>query len=184
MTPGRDRYFSTFELFLLTEFVAISVVLKIVLRLPMRVPGKSGLFEIALLVLARAIVPRFGAGLFMQTLSGLVLSLLGSGEGILYYTLPRAAARGLAVDLFLLVPFGSWRAAGFAVAGAFAGAAKALTAFTLLALLGPPKEVLVAAMSYGLVTHTVFGAIGGLIGERVLVALEKAGLAAYLRERR
>lgn len=184
MMRKRLHYFSTFELMLLTELAAMSVVLKIVLRLPMRLPGKSGIFEIALVLLARSLVPRLGAGTYMQTLTALLRTALGSGEGILYYTLPRTVIRGVIVDLALCVPWGRARVVGYALAGALAGAGKAAIGYFMLSLLGPPEGVLMTLLGYGLVTHTIFGAVGGVLAERLLAALERAGLDAYLAERR
>lgn len=184
MKPRRTGYFSTFELMLLTELAALSVVLKLVLRLPMRMPGKSGVFEVALIVLAHGLVPRFGSGTYMQTLTGLVRAMLGAGGGILYYTLPRTVVRGLMVDAVLAVPWGRARIVGYALAGAAAGAGKALVGYLMLWLLDPPKEALAVLLGYTLVTHTIFGAIGGVLGERILAALERAGLRDYLAERR
>lgn len=183
MSPSRKSYFSTFELLLMTQFVALAVILKVVLRMPLRLPGKSGLFEIALLMVCCGLVPKFGAGLYMQTMTGIVLAMLGAGDAILYYTLPRWAARGLVADLLLLIPFDRWRPFGFAITGALAGAAKAAAGIGMLALLDPPQEVLAVGLGYGLLTHSTFGAVGGLLGERVLTALDRAGMDQYLAER-
>jgi hypothetical protein len=47
--PARQRYFSTFELILLALFSSHVVVSKIVLHLPLRLPGHSGAFWMAIL---------------------------------------------------------------------------------------------------------------------------------------
>ena len=56
--------------------------------------------------------------------------------------------------------------------------------YVMLKLLQPPESALMAALGYGLVMHALFGAVGGVLGERLLAALERAGLRAYLAERR
>lgn len=40
----KERYFSTFQLFLLTLFAVLIVVAKIALRLPLQLSGHSGVF--------------------------------------------------------------------------------------------------------------------------------------------
>jgi len=61
MTTTRQRYFTTFELILLALFSALVVASKIVLRLPLKLPGHSGVFWMAILIVARGLVPKPGA---------------------------------------------------------------------------------------------------------------------------
>jgi hypothetical protein len=53
MPSTHRRYFTTFELILLALLSALVVVSKIVLRLPLKLPGHSGVFWMAILIVAR-----------------------------------------------------------------------------------------------------------------------------------
>ena len=57
----KPRYFSTFQLILLAQFAALIVVAKIALRLPLQLPGHSGLFWMAIVMVGAGVVPKRGA---------------------------------------------------------------------------------------------------------------------------
>jgi hypothetical protein len=57
----KSRYFSTFQLILLALLAALIVVAKIALRLPLQLPGHSGIFWMAIVIVAAGIVPKVGA---------------------------------------------------------------------------------------------------------------------------
>ncbi len=56
----KERYFSTFQLILMAMFAALVVVAKIALKLPLQLPGHSGLFWMAILVVAARVIPNAG----------------------------------------------------------------------------------------------------------------------------
>ena len=68
----RPRYLSTFELLLLALFAALVVAGNVALRFPIKMPGHSGIVWMALLVTARGVVPRPGAAAIVGLLSGLL----------------------------------------------------------------------------------------------------------------
>ena len=71
-TPTSDEpYFSTFQLILLALMAALVVVAKIALRLPVRLPGHSGLFWMAIIIVGTGIVPKRGAASLIGLTSGI-----------------------------------------------------------------------------------------------------------------
>jgi membrane protein CcdC involved in cytochrome C biogenesis len=48
----KSRYFSTFQLILLALFAALIVVAKIALKTPLQLPGHSGIFWMAIVIVA------------------------------------------------------------------------------------------------------------------------------------
>ncbi len=178
----RRPYFSTFELLLLALFAALVVVGNIALRLPVKMPGHSGLVWMALIVTARGVVPKLGAAASVGLLSGLLAAFVGVGDKGGLDTLVSYTAAGAAVDLVVvLAPPG-------AVTSALAGLAGNLAKLGVKVLLelwiGIPTGFLVIGRTYPAATHAVFGLAGGYLGYLVLGSLRRAGFFAYLAEKR
>ena len=114
----RPRYFSTFELLLLGLFSALVVAGNVALRFPIKMPGHSGIVWMALLVTARAVVPRPGAAAIVGLLSGLMAAFLGVGDKGVLDTLLSYAAAGIGVDAVVAVAGRPAGALSCAVAGA------------------------------------------------------------------
>lgn len=77
--PVKARYFSTFQLILLALFAALIVVAKVALRLPLQMPGHSGIFWMAIMVVASGVVPKAGAPSLVGLTSGILAAFLGLG---------------------------------------------------------------------------------------------------------
>ena len=56
----KQQRFSAFELILLALFAALIVVAKIALELPLQMPGHSGIFWMAIVIVAAGVVPKRG----------------------------------------------------------------------------------------------------------------------------
>lgn len=76
----RERYFSTFELILLALMSALVVVAKIAIRTPLQLPGHSGIFWMAIVIVAAGVVRKPGAVSLVGITSGLIAVFLGMGE--------------------------------------------------------------------------------------------------------
>jgi hypothetical protein len=175
-------YFSTFELLLLAVFAALVVVGNVALRLPVKMPGHSGVVWMALLVTARGVVPKLGAPSTVGLLSGVLAAFVGVGDKGGLDTLFSYTAAGAGVDLVAwLAPPGALTCA---VAGLTGNLAKLGVKVLLELWIGIPTGFLVLGRTYPALTHTVFGLAGGYLGALVLAALRRAGFFAYLAARR
>jgi hypothetical protein len=76
----KERYFSTFQLILLALFAALIVVAKIALRLPLQLSGHSGIFWMAIVIVAAGVVPKVGAASMVGLTSGIIAGFLGLGD--------------------------------------------------------------------------------------------------------
>src|SRR5512136_867658 len=99
MNTPRQRYFTTFDLILLALFSALVVTSKIVLRLPLKLPGHSGAFWLAILIVAHGLVPKRGALSLVGLTSGLLAAFLGLGDQGPIDTFFSYLTSGVAVDL-------------------------------------------------------------------------------------
>jgi len=163
---------------------ALVVLANVTLRFPIRMPGHSGVVWMALLVVARAVVPRHGAAAVAALFSGIMAALMGVGDKGALDTVLSYLAAGVGVDLVMVVA-GNPERAIVCVAAAMTGNIFKLAVKVLLELwIGIPTGFILLGRLYPAATHVVFGAAGGYLGFLVLRALRRAGFFAYLAERR
>lgn len=155
---------------------ALIIGAKFYLRMPLHIPGHSGLFWMALMVVGVGLVRRPGAGTLIGLLTALLATALLPGrQGLLTgvkYFIP-----GLLFDI--LVPLLGGRLDRTTVAvviAAAANVAKLATAYVIGLVAGIPSGFLALGLGFASTTHLVFGALGGLLGSIVLRRLLRAGI--------
>jgi|GEM_PF-276375 len=141
---------------------------KMLVRIPIHVPGHSGIVWVALMLIGWGLVPKRGAGLLMGLIAGVLATLFGMGsQGILVVV--RYAAAGLVLDVMATAFRGNLQNIGVA---AIVGACVHLAKLTSMLLVGVimqlPMTFLAAGLGFSATTHVVFGAIGGVLAALVL----------------
>lgn len=181
----RDRYFSTFQLILLALMAALVVVAKIALRLPLQLPGHSGIFWMAIVIVAAGIVPKRGAASLVGLTSGLLSAFLGLGDFGALNTFLSYTAVGVGTDLALWLLGDNPENPVVAMLAATLGhTAKFLVKWGMGVLTGAPVGFVALGLVRAMIGYAVFGALGGLLGALTLRALRRAGFFAYLAEKR
>ncbi len=180
----KKSYFSTFQLILLALFAALIVVAKIALRLPLQLSGHSGLFWMAILIVAARVVPKRGAASLVGLTSGLLASFLGLGDFGVLNTFLSYTMVGVGTDLAILLVGNPENLVTAGVVGALGHFAKFLVKWGMGAITGAPVGFLALGLVKAMVGYVVFGALGGVLGALTLLALRKAGYFAYLEEKR
>ena len=180
----RKWYFSTFELILLALFSALVVVAKIALRLPLQLPGHSGLFWMAIVVVAAGVVPKRGAASLVGLTSGILAAFLGMGDFGALNTLLSYTMLGVGTDLALWLVQNPEHLVSGALAGAIGHLGKFLVKWVLGLITGAPLGIVALGLAWSLVNYAIWGALGGILGALTLRALRKAGFFAYLAEKR
>src|SRR5512139_159101 len=99
----RGAYFSTFQLVLLALFSALIVVAKITFRTPLQLPGHSGIFWMAIMIVATKVVPLRGTASLVGLTSGLLAAFLGLGDFGVLNTVLSYAVIGVGTDFALLL---------------------------------------------------------------------------------
>ena len=171
-TPNRAQ--NTRALIICALVAALIVLAKQFFHFPLRIPGHSGIFWMALLVIGRGAAGHRYAGTLIGIVSGiLAIALVPNSLGLLTWV--KYLAPGMTVDIL-----GLFTATRFddplvgALVGTIANLAK-LAAGTILALLlGLPAGFLVVGIGVATVTHVLFGALGGFLGALVLRRLRFA----------
>ena len=179
----KERYFSTFQLILLTFFAVLVVVAKVALRLPLQLSGHSGIFWMAIVIVATKAVPQKGAASLVGLISGILAAFLGLGDFGALNTLISYIAIGVGTDLALLLLGDPENLVVAAVAGTIGHFAKFLVKWGFGVLSGAPVGFVALGLAKAMIGYLVFGAIGGILGALTLIALRKAGYFAYMEEK-
>jgi len=180
----KEAYFSTFQLILLALFAALVVVSKIALRTPIQLTGHSGVFWMAIVIVAAGVVPKPGAASLVGLTSGIIAGFLGMGDFGALNTLLSYTMVGVGTDLALLLMQDRENLVVTTLAGMLGHLGKFLVKWVLGAITGAPLGFVALGLARALVGYVVFGALGGLLGGLTLKALRKAGFFAYLAEKR
>lgn len=171
-----QQYFSLNDIVLLTMLAALVFALRLYLRIPMHLPGKSGVFWVVPIIIGVGIVGKPGSGTYIGFLSGVLAAFLGMGdngmlEGINYLVM------GIAIDAGAFLFRG--RLDNLLV-GVFLGMLGNLTKMAsnsyIDVSMGVPAAYVVVGMAMTLGTHALFGGIGGGIAAVLLGRLYKSGL--------
>lgn len=180
----KTAYFSTFQLILIALFAALVVVAKIALRLPLQLSGHSGIFWMAIVIVATRVVPKRGTASLVGLTSGLLAAFLGLGDLGALNTFLSYTLLGVGTDLALILLGNPENIVVAAVAGAMGHFAKFLVKWGFGVIAGAPVGFLALGLARAILGYIVFGALGGILGALTLLALRKAGYFAYLAEKR
>ena len=180
----KRAYFSTFQLILLALFAALVVVAKIALRLPLQLSGHSGVFWMAIIIVAAGVVPKRGATSLVGLTSGIMAAFLGLGDFGALDTLLSYTMVGVGTDLALLLLGKPENLMVAGLAGVLGHFCKFLVKWGMGAITGAPLGFVALGLAKAMIGYIIFGAVGGLLGGLTLLALRKAGFFAYLAEKR
>jgi hypothetical protein len=150
----------------------LAVALHEVFRWPMKLPGRHGLELMAILLFVRcASGERYAATL--AALGGASLSFLIQHNAGIDATI--LLLQGLALDgMYRLVNGRWWAVYILPVIAGLAHAIKPLVKMLYQAVLGIPSDSLIFGLGYPLLTHFIFGLVGGLVGVMACQAWKRA----------
>ena len=179
-----ERYFSTFQLVLLALFAALIVIAKIALRLPVQMPGHSGVFWMAIVIVAAGIVPQRGAASLVGVTSGIIAAFLGMGDFGALNTFLSYTMVGVGTDMALFLLRDPENLAVATLSATLGHLCKFLVKWTMGIVTGAPVGFVALGLARAVLGYVIFGALGGLLGALTLKALHRAGFFAYLAEKR
>jgi ABC-type thiamin/hydroxymethylpyrimidine transport system permease subunit len=147
----------------LTMFGTIIALANDVLRMPLHLPGHTNIWWMGIMVLGVGLIPRPGAGTIMGLVSALVTALFGLGvHGLVDFFM--FLIPGVLLDLLaFLFRYRLESLVIGAICGALIGLSKLLVSLGMGTLLHMSLGFLFTGLAFPMVTHLVFGAIGGLI---------------------
>lgn len=176
----KKPYFSLYDLSVLSICGGLVFVLKTAFKIPLHLPGHSGIFWVIPVIFAVAVVRKPGSGTYVGIISGILTGFFGMDPLGVLDSLTYLAL-GIAVDVegFLFRYRFDHPAIGFIV-GASSNIAKMLVNFAIQLSLGVLPVFIVLGIGIASVSHIVFGGIGGVIAAIIIARLAKAGvIGAY-----
>ena len=161
------------DLLLIAIVAALCILAKLALRIPIHVPGHSGVLWVALFVICRGLVDKRGAGVLLGLVAGMLAQFVGFGDvGPLEWT--KWLVAGLVLEVLTLVLPGDLRSFPKAIVVGAALHLGKLAALTLAGIiLQVPFAILFLGLGYSATTHLLFGALGGFLGALGLRELRK-----------
>lgn len=173
---SRNGYFSLYELALLSTCGALVFVLKIALKVPIHVPGHSGIFWVIPIILGVGIVKKFGSGTYIGFISGILVSFFGL-SGLYMFDFFEYFSMGITIDaVALLFTYALDKPAVGFIAGAVGNIVKMAVNFAVQMIFGIPATFILIGIGLASVSHLVFGGLGGIIAALVLARLSRAGV--------
>ena len=165
-------------------FAALIIVAKIGLRLPLQLPGHSGVFWMAIIVVGAGIVNKRGAASLIGLTSGILAAFLGMGDFGAINTFLSYTAVGVGTDLALLLLPNLEQPISATIAAAIGHMGKFLVKWLFGIITGAPVGFIALGLLWAMVGYIVWGGLGGLLGSLTLKALRKAGFFVYMAEKR
>ena len=161
------------DLLFIALVAALCMLAKMVLRVPVHVPGHSGVLWVALFVICRGLVDKRGAAILLGGVAGLLAQFMGFGDvGPLEWT--KWLAAGIVLEVLTLVIPGDLRSFPKAIVVGAALHLGKLAALTLAGvILQVPWALLFLGLGWSATTHVLFGALGGFLGAIGLRELRK-----------
>jgi hypothetical protein len=153
-------------------FGTLIAIAQSVLHFPLHLPGHSSIYWMGILLVGKALIPRFGSGIIMGIISGTLAIFFGLGkEGIFVFV--KYFAPGLLIDV--LVPFFGYKLNSFVIAGicgAFISLSKLGASILIGMILKVPLLFLTIGLGYVAFFHAIFGAIGGILAALIIRRLK------------
>ena len=177
-------YFSTFELILLALMSALVVVAKIALRLPLQLPGHSGIFWMAIVIVGAGMVPKRGAASLIGLTSGVLAGFLGMGDFGMLNTFLSYTMIGVGTDLALMLLGSPENYPAAMIAATIGHLAKFLVKWLFGIITGAPIGFVTTGLAISALSYTLWGLLGGFLGALTLKSLRKAGFFAYLSQKK
>ena len=172
----KNSYFTLNEIALMSLMGAIIFVMKMALRMPLHIPGHTGIFLVIPVIVGVAIIRKFGSGTYIGIVSGILISFFGIG-GMHVFDIFQYTAFGASIGLvgyLLQYRFDSTPVSILAgITGSISGM---LVNFAVHLAIGVPFVVVVVSAGISSVSHLIFGALGGLISGYLVIRLIKAGV--------
>jgi len=175
-SAGGERYIwdmTLRDLLLIALIAALCMLAKQLLRVPINIPGHSGLLWVALFVICRGLVDKRGTGLLLGAVAGVLAQFAGFGhQGPFEWT--KWVAAGILLEVLTLLTPGdlrNWWKAAIVGAGLHLGKLAGLTLVSVI--LRVPLALIVLGLGWSATTHVIFGVAGGLLGALALRELRK-----------
>ncbi|ADN35979.1 conserved hypothetical protein [Methanolacinia petrolearia DSM 11571] len=169
-------YFTLNEIALMSLLGGLVFVMLMALRMPLHIPGHTGIFMVIPVIIGVAIIQKPGSGTYIGLVAGVLLSFFGV-SALHVFDVFQYTALGMVTDIIGysfryrmdLTPVS-------VLAGIAGNLAKMLVNFAVNLAIGIPLVVVIIEAGISSVSHTIFGALGGLISAYLIARLIRTGV--------
>ncbi len=174
--PSARSYFTLNEIALMSLMGGLVFVMKTALRMPLGIPGHTGIFLVIPVIIGVAIIRKPGSGTYIGLVSGVLLSFFGI-SGMHVFDVFLYTALGASIDAAGYVFRYRMESVPFGVLAGIAGnLAKMVVNFAVNLAIGVPFVVVAVGAGISSISHVLFGALGGLISAYLVARLIKTGV--------
>lgn len=170
------KYFSLNEIALMSICGAMIFVMKIVFKVPVHIPGHTGIFWVIPMIVGIAIVRKPGTGTYIGLISGLLGSFFGLGAFHVFDIFSYLTIGVVADICGVLFSYRFDSLAVGIITGAVSNVIKMVIHYSVEILLGLPQYFIILGIGVSSVTYLVFGGLGGLISVFIVRRLTRAGV--------
>lgn len=170
------KYFTLNEIALMSLLGGLVFVMKTAFRMPLSIPGHTGIFLVIPVIIGVAIIKKPLSGTYIGLVAGVLLSFFGI-SGLHVFDVFQYTALGASIDgtgyLFQyrldMAPVGI-------LAGIAGNVAKMLVNYAVDLAIGVPFVVVAVGAGISSISHVLFGALGGLISAYLVARLIRTGV--------
>lgn len=172
----KKTYFTLYDIAVLSMLGALVFILRMSLRIPMHLSGKSGIFWVVPIIIGIGVVKKFGAGTYIGIVSGVLASFFGMGTPDVF-DIFKYVTMGLSIDIFAIAFRGHLDSPLVgAILGAAGNLSKMVVNYYIDTTLGVPANYVLVGIGFSSVSHFIFGATGGIIAAIILGRLYRSGV--------
>ncbi|MCK9306913.1 MAG: ECF transporter S component [Methanoculleus sp.] len=171
-----EKYFTLNEIALMSLMGGLVFVMKTAFRMPLGIPGHTGIFLVIPVIIGVAIIRKPGSGTYIGLVSGVLLSFFGL-SGMHVFDVFQYTALGASIDAAGYVFRYRMESVPFGVLAGIAGnLAKMVVNFAVDLAIGVPFVVVAVGAGISSVSHVLFGALGGFVSAYLVARLIKTGV--------
>lgn len=153
-------------------FGTLNAVTNNLLHMPLHMPGHTSLWWMGILLVGKGLVNRFGSGMIMGIVSGILAVFFGLGkEG--FFVFFKYFVPGMLMDFLALFFFFRFQSVIVGViCGALASVSKLAASIAVGVVTKIPMLFLTLGLGYVAISHVIWGGIGGVLGVIILKRLK------------
>jgi hypothetical protein len=164
----RRKYFLVYEVSFLSLMAALVYVFKAFFKTPIGLPAHTAIVWVIPFIVGIGLTKKFGSGIYIGVLSGLLLGALGmTDKGLLEVF--EYSAMGITMDVLAIVFRGHLENILVGcVLGAFGSFDKTMVNFYITSLIGQNAHILLVGIGIAGTSSLIFGGAGGMISSLIV----------------
>ena len=163
-----QKYFLVYEVSFLSLMAALVYVFKAFFKTPIGLPAHTAIVWVIPFIVGIGLTKKFGAGIYIGVLSGLLLGVLGMADKG-FFEVFEYSAMGITMDILALVFKGHLgNILVGCLLGAFGSFDKTMVNYYTTSLIGQNAHILLVGIGVAGTSSLIFGGAGGIISAIVV----------------